>query len=100
MRHHSALDGTRDDRVIIGATSMKHLEANAACFSSSSSSEIGEGSVRVGARDRAPSGPLPGELAQAFDDAWGVVRGVAPGYVRGVVLSSERPTDFFPEVTK
>ena len=107
MRHHSALDGTRGDRVIIGATSMKHLEANAACFSAfsggASEGESDSASASASASVSASAaGPLPQEIVQGFDEAWRAVRGAAPGYVRGVVLSSERPADMerLPEVTR
>lgn len=59
--HHSAMTGSESDAVILGASTMAHLEANlAACA----------------------AGPLPAEVLAAMDAAWAVARPACPKYFR------------------
>ncbi|KAG0205342.1 hypothetical protein BGX28_003050 [Mortierella sp. GBA30] len=60
MRHHSGLEGK--DGIIIGASSIHHLEANLAGLD---------------------KGPLPQAMIDAFDAAWEHVMAASPYYYRG-----------------
>ncbi|TWU71004.1 hypothetical protein ED733_001885 [Metarhizium rileyi] len=59
LSHHSALKEEHGDGIIIGASSMAQLEANLADLE---------------------KGPLPEELVKAFEEAWGLVKGVCKPY--------------------
>lgn len=60
MQHHSALSTKEHgDAIIIGASSLKHIEANLVDFE---------------------KGPLPSEVVQAVDEAWKIVEPNAPPY--------------------
>ncbi|KAN0092344.1 Aldo/keto reductase [Hyaloscypha variabilis] len=59
LMHHSKLDGKFGDKVIIGASSEKHLEQNLLDFE---------------------KGPLPEDVVQALDEAWKITKGVAYSY--------------------
>lgn len=63
--HHSALrlgtDGKGNDGIIIGVSSLSQLESNL--------------------RDL-EKGPLPDEVLQALDDAWGLIKYKGPTYWR------------------
>ena len=62
LKHHSMLDHKVGDGVIIGASSMTHLNANLkAC-------DDGK--------------PLADGIVKAFDDAWEICRDVCPKYFR------------------
>lgn len=63
MYNHSALDGSKGDAVIIGASSVKQLEANLA------SADVVE--------------PLPRDVLDAFDDGWRACRSSSAPYFRG-----------------
>ncbi len=63
MYNHSALDGSKGDAVIIGASSVKQLEANLA------SAAVVE--------------PLPRDVLDAFDDGWRACRSSSAPYFRG-----------------
>lgn len=60
MRHHSGL-GAKDG-IIIGASSIQHLEANLTDLD---------------------KGPLPQAMIEAFDEAWELVKPVTAPYYRG-----------------
>ncbi|KAH7471753.1 hypothetical protein FOMA001_g13288 [Fusarium oxysporum f. sp. matthiolae] len=57
--HHSQLKAERGDAIIVSASSLKQLEQNLAALE---------------------KGPLPEELVQAFDEAWGVAKVLAKPY--------------------
>ncbi|KAI9046681.1 hypothetical protein LZ554_009420 [Drepanopeziza brunnea f. sp. 'monogermtubi'] len=59
LRHHSLLKKESGDAIIIGASSVKHLEDNL---------------------NDVEKGPLPEDVLEALDKAWLVVKGVAPKY--------------------
>lgn len=59
MRHHSSLEAK--DGIIIGASSLKHLEDNL---------------------ENLDKGPLPQMMVEAFDEAWEKVRPTAMSYFR------------------
>lgn len=59
LMHHSKLDKKFGDKVIIGASSEKHLEQNLLDFE---------------------KGPLPEDVVQALDEAWKITKGVAYSY--------------------
>ena len=59
MSHHSGLDAK--DGIIIGASSMHHLEENLTDLE---------------------KGPLPEEMVKAFDEAWEHVKICCPSYFR------------------
>ena len=59
MMHHSKLDAKYGDRVIIGASSTKHLEENLVDFE---------------------KGPLPEDVVIALDEAWAKTKGVVTPY--------------------
>jgi len=62
LMHHSVLSPSHHDGIILGASSLEHINANlAACA----------------------KGPLPEALASAFDEAWAHTRQVSDGYFRG-----------------
>lgn len=59
LMHHSKLDEASGDKVIIGASSEKHLEQNLLDFE---------------------KGPLPEDVVEALDEAWRMTKGVAYNY--------------------
>ncbi|PLB50395.1 Aldo/keto reductase [Aspergillus steynii IBT 23096] len=59
LKHHSLLRGELGDAIIVGASSVLHLESNL--------NDLEKGS-------------LPDEVAQAVGDAWACVKGVVPPY--------------------
>jgi aflatoxin B1 aldehyde reductase len=59
LMHHSKLDAKFGDKVIIGASSEKHLEHNLLDFE---------------------KGPLPEDVVQALDEAWKIAKGLAYPY--------------------
>ena len=59
MAYHSALDGTRGDAVIIGASSLSQLQQN------------------LSALDK---GPLPDAVVAAFEAAWAISKADSPDY--------------------
>ncbi len=61
MRHHSLLDGTRGDALIVGASTLGQVRANL---------------------DALDAGPLSEELTGAFDEACALARPEAPTYWR------------------
>jgi len=75
---HSALDGENNDGLLIGASSLSHLEENlSACkksLKSSSSSDVE---------------PLPDSVLSAFDKSWAITQGSAFPYFRS--YSSDMP---------
>lgn len=64
--HHSSLNASYGDMVIIGASRMEHLDSNIQPFVNSAA--------------------LPGSVVEAFDQAWQLIeqRGNVPAYSRGV----------------
>lgn len=54
VSHHSMMKREYGDSVIIGASSVKHLEENL---------------------NDLEKGPLPDEVVKSLDEAWGVVKG-------------------------
>lgn len=71
MSHHSGLDAK--DGIIIGASSVGHLEENL--------------------RDL-KKGPLPEEMVKAFDEAWEHVRICCPSYFKDEASAKEIATFF------
>jgi len=62
LKFHSALDPTFNDGIVIGASSIEHLEQNiAACDSNE---------------------PLPTEIVEAFEEAWKITKPACPKYFR------------------
>lgn len=59
LAFHSMLRGERGDAILIGASRLSHLQQNLAAVK---------------------AGPLPEELAGAFDRAWEITRGDSPEY--------------------
>ena len=59
LKHHSQLSAQLGDAVIVGTSSTTHLEDNLADLE---------------------KGPLPGDVAEAVEAAWPMVKGVAPKY--------------------
>lgn len=59
MVHHSGLEAGRGDRIIVGASSRRHLEENLKDLE---------------------KGPLGEEVVEALDRAWGVTRKVVTPY--------------------
>ena len=59
VEHHSLLKREKGDAIIVGASSVKHLEANLADLE---------------------KGPLPQGVLEALEKAWAKTRGVAPKY--------------------
>jgi len=59
LKYHSQLSKLWDDAITIGASSIKHLESNLAGLE---------------------RGPLPVQVVQALENAWSLVKGVAPAY--------------------
>ncbi|CRG87784.1 hypothetical protein PISL3812_04805 [Talaromyces islandicus] len=57
--HHSQLDATRGDAVIIGASSLPQLEQNLADLD---------------------KGPLPSDVVEALDKAWRITKGIVNNY--------------------
>ena len=71
--HHSALDGKYGDAVIFGASTQTHFDSN---------------------MDSCTRGPLPDELAEAFDKAWSVSRASCESYFRGYGSKPGRTDSF------
>jgi len=61
MYHHSQLDGAQGDKVIIGGSKLHHLEENLKA---------------------AAAGPLPEDIAAAWEKAWAVAKPDCPPYFR------------------
>ncbi|GAA6001817.1 hypothetical protein JCM10207_002334 [Rhodosporidiobolus poonsookiae] len=61
VSHHSFLSREKGDNILIGASSLHHLEANLADFA---------------------KGPLPEDVIKVLDDAWEIVKPVASQYFR------------------
>ena len=61
LTHHSKLKGGKNDGLIIGASSMKHQEANLSAIA---------------------KGPLPTSIVDAYDAAWQACRASCPNYAR------------------
>ncbi|PFX25622.1 Aflatoxin B1 aldehyde reductase member 2 [Stylophora pistillata] len=61
MYHHSKLDGACGDAVIIGASSVKHLEENL---------------------KSTKHGPLHEDVVELFEETWGILQGDCPLYFR------------------
>lgn len=59
IEHHSFLKKEKNDAIIIGASSVKHLEDNLVDLE---------------------KGPLPEDMVEVLEKAWLVVKGVAPKY--------------------
>lgn len=59
LKHHSQLRKSLDDAIIVGASSIKHLEGNLVDLE---------------------KGPLPNEVVEVVESAWVAVKGVAPNY--------------------
>ncbi|KAG2411609.1 hypothetical protein HFD88_009165 [Aspergillus terreus] len=59
LKHHSFLREELGDAIIVGASSVKHLEANLVDLE---------------------QGPLPDEVVQVLEEVWPSVKGVAPNY--------------------
>ncbi|XP_022790633.1 aflatoxin B1 aldehyde reductase member 2-like [Stylophora pistillata] len=61
MYHHSMMDGTYGDAVIVGASSVKHLEENL---------------------KSTKHGPLHEDVVKVFEEAWGQIKSDCPDYFR------------------
>ncbi|GAA5850050.1 hypothetical protein JCM8547_000994 [Rhodosporidiobolus lusitaniae] len=61
VAHHSCLDASKGDNILVGASSVKHLESNLADLE---------------------KGPLPEEVVKVLDEAWQVTKSVASSYFR------------------
>ena len=59
LAYHSMLNGRRGDAVIIGASKLEHLQQNMKSIN---------------------AGPLPGDVVEAFENAWTVTKGDSPEY--------------------
>lgn len=59
LAYHSMLSGERGDAILIGASKLHHLEQNMATVK---------------------AGPLPEDVAGAFEDAWRMTKGDSPEY--------------------
>ncbi|KAJ5118734.1 NAD(P)-binding protein [Penicillium atrosanguineum] len=59
LKHHSRLQKNLDDAIIVGASSIKHLEGNLMDLE---------------------KGPLPDEVVEVVENAWALVKSVAPNY--------------------
>lgn len=59
LEHHSLISAEKGDAIIVGASSVKHLEENLADLE---------------------KGPLPEEVVEALDRAWLVTKAVAPKF--------------------
>lgn len=59
IEHHSMMKREKDDAIIVGASSVKHLEENLADLE---------------------RGPLPEDVLEALEKAWAKTKGVAPKY--------------------
>jgi aflatoxin B1 aldehyde reductase len=59
LKHHSELKGDLGDAIIVGASSLKHLEDNLSDLE---------------------KGPLPDDVVEVVEKAWPIVKGVAPNY--------------------
>ncbi|OJK04933.1 hypothetical protein ASPACDRAFT_1861850 [Aspergillus aculeatus ATCC 16872] len=59
LKYHSELRAELGDAIIIGASSVRHLEENLADLEKE---------------------PLPEEVVKVLEEAWGLIRGVAPNY--------------------
>lgn len=59
LAHHSMLDETRGDAILIGASKLSHLQQNMKALS---------------------AGPLPAEVVEAFEAAWAIAKGDSPEY--------------------
>ena len=53
------LDGNRGDAILIGASKLSHLKQN---------------------MEVVKSGPLPGDVVEAFESAWAITKGDSPEY--------------------
>ena len=74
MRYHSGLEAK--DGIILGASSVKHLEENLTDLE---------------------KGPLPESVVEAFDQAWDHVKPVSTNYF---VQAKDRRYDFVKNVNK
>ncbi len=61
LKHHSALNAAKGDGIILGASSVEHLETNLRSLQ---------------------AGPLPESILQAYEQAWALTRQHSPGYFR------------------
>ena len=61
LKHHSALSAAKGDGIILGASSVEHLEKNLRSLQ---------------------AGPLPESILQAYEQAWALTRPHCPGYFR------------------
>ena len=59
LAYHSMLDGNRGDAILIGASKLSHLKQN---------------------MEVVKSGPLPGDVVEAFESAWAITKGDSPEY--------------------
>lgn len=59
LAYHSMLNAERGDAILIGASKLNHLKQN---------------------MDAVKAGPLPEEVAAAFDEAWQITKGDSPEY--------------------
>ncbi|RAK77033.1 aldo/keto reductase family protein [Aspergillus fijiensis CBS 313.89] len=59
LKYHSELRAELGDAIIVGASSVRHLEENLADLEKE---------------------PLPEEVVKVLEEAWGLIRGVAPNY--------------------
>ncbi|CAK9108396.1 Aflatoxin B1 aldehyde reductase member 2 (rAFAR2) (Succinic semialdehyde reductase) (SSA reductase) [Durusdinium trenchii] len=61
VMHHSELVGGDNDAIILGASSLRHLEENL---------------------NAAAQGPLPAHIVASFDQAWAITKAACPSYSR------------------
>ena len=59
LAYHSMLNGDRGDAILVGASRLHHLQQNMATIK---------------------AGPLPQDVAEAFEKAWTITRGDSPEY--------------------
>lgn len=59
LAHHSMLDGSRGDAILIGASKLNHLKQN---------------------MEAVKAGPLPEDIVKAFEAAWMITKGDSPEY--------------------
>eukprot|EP00457_Paulinella_chromatophora_P005414 gb/GEZN01005431.1/.p1 GENE.gb/GEZN01005431.1/~~gb/GEZN01005431.1/.p1 ORF type:complete len:463 (+),score=60.70 gb/GEZN01005431.1/:97-1485(+) len=62
LLHHSILDGAHNDGIILGASTLEHMQENLAALK---------------------AGPLPQSIVDAYDRAWDICKGVSSSYFRG-----------------